>query len=75
MPGRDDVAVIEDRREAIAHAIGHADARDVVLLAGKGHETTQEVAGVKTTFSDLDEAAAALRARAASGAPLNGGAA
>lgn len=75
VPGRDDVAVIEDRREAIAHAIGHADARDVVLLAGKGHETTQEVAGVKTTFSDLDEAAAALRARAASGAPLNGGAA
>ena len=39
---------------------------DVVLLAGKGHEATQEVAGVKRTFSDVDIAAQALRARAAS---------
>lgn len=63
VPGRDEVAVIEDRRDAIAHAIAHAGAHDVILLAGKGHETTQEVAGVKSPFSDVDEAAAALRAR------------
>lgn len=34
-------AVIEDRREAIAYALDHAHAGDVVLLAGKGHETCQ----------------------------------
>ena len=73
--GRDEVAVIEDRREAIAHAIGQASAHDVVLLAGKGHETTQEVAGMKAPFSDLDEAAAALRVRVSSGAAATGGAA
>jgi len=36
--GHDDVDVIEDRAEAIAHAVASADARDVILLAGKGHE-------------------------------------
>jgi len=66
VPGRDEVAVIEDRRAAIAHALSQADVRDVVLLAGKGHEATQEVAGLKTPFSDIDEAAAALGRRAAS---------
>jgi UDP-N-acetylmuramyl-tripeptide synthetase len=59
------VAVIENRHEAIAHAITSADPRDVVLIAGKGHETTQEVAGVKTPFSDVDESLSALRARRA----------
>ncbi len=59
------VAVIENRHEAIAHAITSADPRDVVLIAGKGHETTQEVAGVKTPFSDVDESLSALHARRA----------
>ncbi|MFY9478433.1 MAG: UDP-N-acetylmuramoyl-L-alanyl-D-glutamate--2,6-diaminopimelate ligase [Aquabacterium sp.] len=59
------VAVIENRHEAIVHAITSADPRDVVLIAGKGHETTQEVAGVKTPFSDVDESLSALRARRA----------
>ena len=36
-------AVLEDRREAIAYALDHACAGDVVVLAGKGHETYQEV--------------------------------
>ncbi len=58
--GRDSVDVIEDRRAAIVHAITQAQAQDVVLIAGKGHEATQDVAGVKTVFSDVDEAAAAL---------------
>jgi UDP-N-acetylmuramoyl-L-alanyl-D-glutamate--2,6-diaminopimelate ligase len=59
--------VIEDRREAIAHALSHAGANDVVLIAGKGHETDQDIAGVKHPFSDVDEARAALTDRAAAG--------
>ena len=51
---------IEDRREAIAHAIASASAGDVVLLAGKGHETYQEVAGRRLPFSDALEAERAL---------------
>jgi MurE/MurF fusion protein len=57
------VDVIEDRRQAIAGAIAEAGAADVVLLAGKGHETYQEVAGVRRPFSDEAEALAALRRR------------
>jgi len=62
--GHDEVAVIEDRREAIAHAVAGAAAADVVLLAGKGHERSQEIAGVKRPFSDAGEALAALQRRA-----------
>ena len=58
------VKVIEDRRAAIAHAVRHADAHDVILIAGKGHEDYQEISGVKHHFSDLEEAAAALVQRA-----------
>ena len=61
--GHDNVDVIEDRREAIAHAIGSAAVGDVVLLAGKGHEDYQDMGGVKRPFSDRVEAQAALRAR------------
>ena len=62
------VRVIEDRRAAIAFAVAHAGPRDVVLIAGKGHETDQDIAGVKLPFSDVDEALGALRERAAAGA-------
>ena len=55
--------VIEDRRAAIAHAVRHADAHDVVLIAGKGHEDYQEVRGVKHHFSDVEVAGAALALR------------
>jgi len=48
-----------DRTEAITEAIAGARDKDLVLLAGKGHETTQEVAG---TFLDLDDRTVALRA-------------
>jgi UDP-N-acetylmuramoyl-L-alanyl-D-glutamate--2,6-diaminopimelate ligase len=58
-------AVIVDRREAIAHAVAHAAANDVVLVAGKGHEDSQEVAGVKRPFSDVAVAAQALAERSA----------
>lgn len=60
---RDHVAVIEDRREAIVHAVALAGAADVVVLTGKGHEDYQEVAGVKRPFSDEAVALAALAAR------------
>ena len=64
MPSTAGVAVIEDRRAAIAHAVAAAAPADVVLIAGKGHEDTQEVAGCKRPFSDLAVAAQALRERA-----------
>jgi len=63
VPGRDEVDVVEDRREAIRHALQEADDHDVVLIAGKGHETYQEVAGTRLPFSDVDEALAALSIR------------
>jgi UDP-N-acetylmuramoyl-L-alanyl-D-glutamate--2,6-diaminopimelate ligase len=61
--GQERVKVIEDRRAAIRHAVREADARDVILVAGKGHEATQEIAGVKHPFSDVVEAQAALELR------------
>jgi UDP-N-acetylmuramoyl-L-alanyl-D-glutamate--2,6-diaminopimelate ligase len=51
-----------DRHEAVRQAIGAAKAGDVVLIAGKGHETYQERDGVRTPFSDEAEATAALSA-------------
>ncbi len=62
---REGVSVLENRHEAIAHALSNCAPEDVVLIAGKGHELTQEIAGVKTPFSDVDEALSALRARRA----------
>ncbi|WP_294258750.1 UDP-N-acetylmuramoyl-L-alanyl-D-glutamate--2,6-diaminopimelate ligase [uncultured Comamonas sp.] len=52
-----------DRAAAIAQAISRADARDVVLIAGKGHEDYQETKGVRHPFSDMAEAQKALAAR------------
>ena len=45
---------IADRREAIKVACTLAKAGDVVLVAGKGHETYQEVKGVKHHFDDRE---------------------
>lgn len=53
--------VVEGRAEAIALAIREAQAKDTVLLAGKGHEEYQEINGVKHAFSDIEEAMRALR--------------
>ena len=44
-----------------------AGARDVLLIAGKGHEDYQEVMGVKRPFSDLEQAQLALAKRMAAG--------
>lgn len=59
-----EVDVIVERRAAITHAVGQAGVNDVVLLAGKGHEAEQEIAGVKLPFSDVAEARKALARRA-----------
>jgi UDP-N-acetylmuramoyl-L-alanyl-D-glutamate--2,6-diaminopimelate ligase len=52
-----------DRARAIADAIVVANSRDVILLAGKGHEPYQEIAGVRHPYSDLAAAKSALAAR------------
>ena len=64
-PGHGDIMEIGDRRAAIAAAVDQAKAGDVVVVAGKGHETGQEVDGVRYPFADVDELTAAIR-RAAS---------
>jgi len=51
---------IVDRREAIVAAIAEAGPGDIVLVAGKGHERYQEIAGVRRPFDDRQVAAEAL---------------
>ncbi|MEX3639305.1 UDP-N-acetylmuramoyl-L-alanyl-D-glutamate--2,6-diaminopimelate ligase [Paraburkholderia sp. BR14320] len=55
---------VEDRASAILQAIRGAAREDVIVLAGKGHEATQEIMGKKRAFSDQDHARLALAARA-----------
>jgi UDP-N-acetylmuramoyl-L-alanyl-D-glutamate--2,6-diaminopimelate ligase len=59
---RGEVAEIGDRRAAIEHVVAAAHPGDVIVVAGKGHETGQEINGVVYPFSDTDELAAAIRA-------------
>jgi len=58
MPGRPDIRI--DRADAILEGIWGAGERDVVLLAGKGHETYQEVHHVRSPFDDREWARFAL---------------
>lgn len=60
---RDRVVAIVDRRTAIGQAIADAEADDVVLIAGKGHENYQIVGTDRLHFDDREEAAAALARR------------
>lgn len=46
---------IPDRREAIKMAIKFAEPNDIILIAGKGHETYQDVKGVKNHFDDKEQ--------------------
>lgn len=46
--------VIENRQEAIKHAINNNDDSSIILIAGKGHEDYQEIKGVRTHFSDRE---------------------
>lgn len=62
--GMKGAATIEaDRATAIQFAVGEAGAGDVILLAGKGHESYQETAGLRYAFSDVAQARAALETR------------
>ena len=61
---RTTVRIERDRAQAIAVAIGMAQAGDTVLIAGKGHEPYQEVAGVKYRFDDREVARQVLGERA-----------
>ena len=58
-----EVTVEHDRAAAIRAAIIDAAADDLVLISGKGHETTQQVGELKIPFSDREQALKALRER------------
>jgi UDP-N-acetylmuramoyl-L-alanyl-D-glutamate--2,6-diaminopimelate ligase len=63
IPAGADVVTVLDRRDAIRSALADARAGDVVVIAGKGHETTQTAAGRTTPFDDRLVARAELEAR------------
>jgi UDP-N-acetylmuramoyl-L-alanyl-D-glutamate--2,6-diaminopimelate ligase len=54
------IVVEPDRRRAIEQAIADAEAGDIVLIAGKGHENYQIVGGTKHHFDDVEEATRAI---------------
>ena len=62
LAGAPELEVEPDRERAIATAIEAAAPGDVVLIAGKGHEQGQEIAGVKHPFDDREVARELLRA-------------
>ena len=55
--------LMADRKKAIQKAIEGAGPKDVILIAGKGHETYQDIMGVKHDFDDRLVAKAAIRGR------------
>ena len=57
----DQATCLVDRAQAIAWVMEQAENEDVVLVAGKGHETYQEVKGQKLPFSDTDHVMLALQ--------------
>jgi len=59
------VTVIHDRAQAIRAALAPLASGDVLLVAGKGHETYQLIGTERRPFSDLAAVGAALRARSA----------
>jgi UDP-N-acetylmuramoyl-L-alanyl-D-glutamate--2,6-diaminopimelate ligase len=56
-----DYMKIPDRRKAIVHAIREADPDDVVIIAGKGHETYQQIKDETIHFDDMEEAIKAIK--------------
>jgi UDP-N-acetylmuramoyl-L-alanyl-D-glutamate--2,6-diaminopimelate ligase len=63
IPDRGRVVVEPDRRAAIANALAEATAGDVVLIAGKGHETTQTIGESVLPFDDREVARQLLEER------------
>jgi UDP-N-acetylmuramoyl-L-alanyl-D-glutamate--2,6-diaminopimelate ligase len=59
-----ELITVVDRSRAIAHAIANAGPTDVVLIAGKGHESYQIIGAERLPFSDVSQARAALSRRA-----------
>ena len=59
-PESGEYIVIEDRRKAIRYAMDIAQKNDIIVLAGKGHETYQEINGVKHHLDEREEVAAHL---------------
>ncbi|MFC5712243.1 UDP-N-acetylmuramoyl-L-alanyl-D-glutamate--2,6-diaminopimelate ligase [Thalassorhabdus alkalitolerans] len=53
--------VIESRKEAIEHAVHSAAAKDIIVIAGKGHETYQIIGSEVLTFDDREEARKAIK--------------
>jgi len=66
---RAEIHEVADRAAAITVAVGLAEAGDVVLVLGKGHEQGQDVAGVITPFDDVTELERALGASSLPGTP------
>ncbi|MFJ8662927.1 UDP-N-acetylmuramoyl-L-alanyl-D-glutamate--2,6-diaminopimelate ligase [Streptomyces sp. NPDC093795] len=71
---RGDVLVEPDRAAAIAAAVARARPGDTVLVAGKGHEQGQDIAGVVRPFDDREVLRAAILERNAQAAPSGGSA-
>lgn len=55
IPANTEVTYEPDRAAAIRFALAHAASGDSVVICGKGHETTQEIAGVKYPFDDREQ--------------------
>jgi UDP-N-acetylmuramoyl-L-alanyl-D-glutamate--2,6-diaminopimelate ligase len=53
--GKTSAVEIVDRRDAIAHAVNIAQSGDIVVVAGKGHETVQLIGSARLPFSDIEE--------------------
>ena len=54
--GKEKFDVIHDRAEAIEHAINNAEPGDMIIIAGKGHETTQTLKDTTLEFNDVEVA-------------------
>ncbi|NOU22815.1 MAG: UDP-N-acetylmuramyl-tripeptide synthetase, partial [Methyloglobulus sp.] len=59
----DKAVLIQDRKQAIQHVIANAAANDCVVIAGKGHESYQEISGIQYPFNDKQVVEEALHKR------------
>ena len=64
MKGAANVSVESDRHNAISFALSQAKSGDVVLIAGKGHESYQIIGDKKLPFNDIEEVKQQLEVRA-----------
>ena len=57
---KNQIHIEPNREQAIFYAIRQASEKDIILIAGKGHETYQEIQGIKHHFDDFEMAEQAL---------------